>query len=166
MFFVMALLVTTAAHSADEEETATAFPVASQPLADQPVADQPATSAPAEASGNPPHRAHKQRRGSTIDDRLKLLTAELQLDANQQAGVKAALEAQRDQIQRLWNDTSMAPAIRVAATQKLSDDTADRIRALLTEEQRKKYVKPRQRQVAVGTLGADVETWMNQSDHK
>jgi hypothetical protein len=147
------LIAVNACYAADES-TPTAAPGATE---------QPATAAPADAPGKAVHRAHKARRGATIDDRVKLLTAELKLDAAQQAGVKGALETQRTRLQQLWNDTSMAPAVRVGATQKISDDTADRIRALLNEEQKKKYIKPRQRDVAVGTKGADVEGWMSKT---
>lgn len=101
-----------------------------------------------------------QRKYSPIDRRVMLLTRELGLSATQQAQVKRVLEGQREQVARVWNDTSIPAARRVSATQAVSDRTADRIRALLTEEQRKKYIKPRQRDAAVGAAGADAESWM------
>jgi hypothetical protein len=32
---------------------------------------------------------------------------------------------------------------------------------VLTEEQRRRYIQPRQREAGVGTAGASVETWMD-----
>jgi hypothetical protein len=89
-----------------------------------------------------------------------LLTRELGLSATQQAQVKKVLERQREDVTRVWNDSSIPAARRVSATQGIGDRTADRIRALLNEEQRQKYMKPRQREVAVGTAGGDAESWM------
>jgi hypothetical protein len=53
------------------------------------------------------------------------------------------------------------PPNRVAATQAIGDKTADRIRALLNDEQKKKYNAPRQpRDTAAGARGPSVEDWM------
>ncbi len=53
------------------------------------------------------------------------------------------LSNQRLQIMKLWNDTSMPPASRVGATRVISTQTGDRIRAMLTDEQKAKYNQPR-----------------------
>jgi Spy/CpxP family protein refolding chaperone len=102
-----------------------------------------------------------RRTVSPLDRRIALLAKELDLDAAQQARVRALLEAQRQQVARVWNDTSIPAANRVGATQGIGDHTADQIRSLLTEEQRKKYIQPRRREAAVGTAGSNVESWMN-----
>jgi hypothetical protein len=80
--------------------------------------------------------------------------------------VKKVLQRQREDVARVWNDSSIPPARRVSATQAIGDRSADQIRALLSEEQRKKYIKPRERDVAVGTAGGDVESWMNAGKRK
>jgi len=49
---------------------------------------------------------------------------------------------------KVWNDTSLAAANRVSATRIISDRTADRIRAILTEEQKAKYNKARKPRAA------------------
>jgi hypothetical protein len=114
----------------------------------------------------PQDTAHRRKRASPLDRRVMLLARELGLDATQQAQVKKVLEAQREQVARLWNDKSIPAARRVSATQAIGDRTADRIRALLNDEQRKRYIKPRHRDVAVGTAGGDVESWMNAGKRK
>jgi len=114
----------------------------------------------------PQETARRRKRASPLDRRVMLLARELGLDATQQAQVKKVLEGQREQVARVWNDRSIPAARRVSATQAIGDRTADRIRALLNDEQRKKYIKPRQRAAAVGTAGGDVESWMNAGKRK
>ena len=103
---------------------------------------------------------------SPLDRRVALLTKELKLDASQQVRVKKILQDQQVQVSRLWSDTSMAPALRVNATQTIGDRTADQIRALLNEEQRKRYVQEHKRTAKVGAPGADVQTWMTSNKVK
>jgi hypothetical protein len=114
----------------------------------------------------PPDMGRQRKRGSPLDRRVMLLAKELGLDATQQAQVKKVLEGQREQVARVWKDSSIPAAVRVSATQAIGDRTADRIRALLNDEQRTKYIKPRQRDAAVGTAGGDVESWMNAGKRK
>jgi hypothetical protein len=109
----------------------------------------------------PQDAARRRKKASPLDRRVMLLAKELRLDANQQAQVKKVLERQREEVARVWNDSSIPPARRVSATQAIGDRTADRIRALLSDDQRKKYIQPRQRDAAVGTAGGNVESWMN-----
>jgi hypothetical protein len=98
---------------------------------------------------------------SSIDSRVKTFALALKLDTDQKAKLKKVLENQRDEVRRVWNDSSVPAVYRVNATRIISDKTADRIRALLTEEQRKKYNEPRQaRDPSVGHSGPSVEDWM------
>jgi len=114
----------------------------------------------------PQDMARRRKRASPLDRRVMLLARELGLDATQRTQVKKVLEGQRADVARVWNDPSIPAARRVSATQAIGDRTADRIRALLNDEQRKKYIKPRQRAAAVGTAGGDVESWMNAGKRK
>jgi len=99
--------------------------------------------------------------GSPLDRRVALLAAELNLSEAQQIQVKAALQRQREAVLKAWNDDTLEPAVRISRTQAISERTVSEIRALLDEEQRKKYIQPRQREATVGTGGSDVESWMN-----
>ena len=98
---------------------------------------------------------------SAIGSRVQLMTKELNLDAGQQTKLTTILETQRAEVVKVWSDTSVSAAIRVAATQAIGDKTADRIRAILNDEQRKKYIKPREHEAPVGAPGGDVQKWMN-----
>ncbi len=106
-----------------------------------------------------------QRRANALDVRVRMLARALDLDAGQQAELRAVLLEQRAQVERIWSDPSLPPPYRVSATEALSEHTADRIRALLTEEQRKKYNPPRPPDSALAPARADIEYWMSRA-HK
>ena len=117
------------------------------------LAGAPVESAPAQAAATP-------RAASPLDRRMALLTAELTLTASQQNQIKALLQHQREDVRQLWSDPAVPAALRIGRTQAISERTADSIRNLLDEEQRKKYLQPRQRDASVGAGGAGVEAWM------
>ncbi len=112
-----------------------------------------------EPSAAPVVRTHGNA-AATLDGRVKLLSAELQLTPEQQLKVRALLLQQREQVRELWSAPNVAPALRIGRTQGISDRTAESIRGLLDESQRRKYIQPRQREAAVGAPGADVQAWM------
>ena len=105
-----------------------------------------------------PAPAHHQ---SPLEQRITLLSAELSLDAQQQAQVRRILEDQREQVMRVWNDSSLPAANRVSATRVIGDRAADRIRAILTEEQKAKYHQARKpREPGENPPSPSVEAWM------
>ncbi|MGH8314970.1 MAG: hypothetical protein ACRETU_07445 [Steroidobacterales bacterium] len=103
----------------------------------------------------------RHHNGSSLDDRVKILAKALDLDVKQQSELRNLLEAQREQVMRVWNDTSLPAANRISATRAIGDKTAEQIRALLNEEQRKKYNPPAQRRdPAPDSSSRTVEDWM------
>lgn len=97
-----------------------------------------------------------------LDDRIKALSQALDLDEVQQYKLRKVLESQREQVMKVWSDSSLPAAYRISATQAISDGTSDQIRALLNEEQRKKYNPPRRsHEAATGTNKRSVEDWMD-----
>jgi hypothetical protein len=112
--------------------------------------------APAHASRSHAHHTA----ANTPDNRVQLMTKELDLDASQQAKLKRILLTQRAEVAEVWNDPSVPATVRVATTQAVSEKTAERIRAILNDEQREKYLKEHRRDVPVGTPGGDVQKWM------
>jgi hypothetical protein len=95
-----------------------------------------------------------------LDDRVQLMTKELGLDATQQAELKGILLNQRTEVLGVWNNSSSPAALRIGATQAISEQTADRIRAMLTDAQREKYIKSRPHDTPVGAPGSDLQKWM------
>jgi periplasmic protein CpxP/Spy len=116
--------------------------------------------APQVAGEASPAAAHRRVRRPGLDQRVALLTRALELDARQQAALRTVLTDQREQAQRIWRDESLPSANRIGLTKALSRHTADRIRALLTPEQRKKYDPPPQGGPAQAVANAHVEDWM------
>lgn len=104
--------------------------------------------------------ARATRTASTLDGRVQLMAKELRLDAQQQASLRQILIAQRDEVVQVWNDASMPSGVRIGATQAISERTADRIRDMLTDEQREKYAKNHRHDAPVGAGGGDVQKWM------
>jgi Spy/CpxP family protein refolding chaperone len=118
------------------------------------------------AAGAQPEAALAQHE-SALEQRVRLLAAELSLDAQQQAQVRRILEDQREQVMRVWNDSSLAAANRVSATRTIGDRSADRIREILTEEQKAKYHKARKpREAGENSASPSVEEWMKAAAEK
>lgn len=124
--------------------------------------------APAAAGGEEPpatraapsRQSPRGRSGEGLDDRVEALSKALDLDPRQQSGLKKVLVAQREETLTIWADESLSAAARVKATELIGRRTADRIRALLTEQQRARYnppTPPRQ----VGSPRPSLETWMD-----
>ena len=88
------------------------------------------------------------------------MAKELGLDAIQQAQLRGILLNQRAEVLGVWNNSSAPAAQRIAATQAISEQTADRIRAMLTDAQREKYIKSRPHDTPVGAPGGDLQKWM------
>jgi len=105
-----------------------------------------------------PRAAHAA--ASALDARVRLMAKELALDPQQQIQLGRILQTQREEIARAWRDPSVPAAIRVAATQAIGEKTSDRIRAILDDPQREKYMKSHQHDAPVGAAGGDVQTWI------
>jgi hypothetical protein len=147
---------------AEEKAAAEARAAAASPAGDggQEVPEGPGA---APGSGRPAtgHAGQHRHEGATLEDRVRALTLGLELDAAQQAALRKVLLNQREQVMKVWSDPSPVPAAyRIAAVKAITDHTADQIRALLNEEQRKKYNPPR-RPSQEAEPRPDVAAWMD-----
>ncbi len=143
-------------------------PVAAEPAAQSPVGASPSpggetstptAQAPALEAGSQ-QAPHRQGR-SSLEDRLQKLVKGLKLDAGQQAGVRRALQAQREEIRKLMNAPADPEAPRVAALHAITDRTTERIRAVLNDEQKKLYTQPLPHGFSAGEGKPGVEEWLN-----
>ena len=115
-----------------------------------PPADAPALAVP--------HRHHRSR----MEERLSAFTRALDLDTTHQAQLRKVLEWRRAQVRKVWTDPRVPPDYRVTAAHAVNDQTAEQIRGLLNEEQKRKYKLPRQpHPAAEGEGERSVEDWMN-----
>jgi Spy/CpxP family protein refolding chaperone len=145
------------------------------------VAAEPAAQSPAGASSSPgaeistpasqappsalesvrPQALRRRGRPNAEERRLQVMVKGLKLDAAQQAEVRRALQAQREAIRRLASAPADPEVPRVAAIRAISARTAERIRAVLNDEQKKLYGQPLPRDPSQGRDSADVEEWLN-----
>jgi hypothetical protein len=127
---------------------------AAEPAIDQTVGDTAGTSSARPALRTAAHI----RAGGSLQHRVDVLAKALQLDARQRTQLAAILESQRQAVTKIWGDPAMLPAERTPATRALQDRTADQIRAILSEEQKKRYNPPKSQGVAPPS--PNVEDWM------
>ena len=96
----------------------------------------------------------------TIDDRVKVLARNLELNEAQQAAVKKILEQRQQEALRIRQDDSISGGARIERFRALQDHTVERIRAVLNEEQRKKYDPLAVRQTGPAPGQRSVEDWL------
>jgi hypothetical protein len=96
-----------------------------------------------------------------LDTRARRLAKMLELSEAQQAQLATILASQREQIRKLWRDQTVPPEYRVGAMRAINEETEDRIRALLNDEQKKKYVSSRPRDPARTSQQPNVDYWPN-----
>ena len=151
--------------AAQSNEAAT--PGAQQPLpAAQPQADKPASDPaksqsvqPAQAPGSQPAAPHTMHRRPLIDERVKAFAASLNLSEDQQAAVKKILEQRQAEIVRLRN-SPISGSERIDRLHVLQDQTVEKIRGVLNDEQKKKYNPLAVRQVPPSSDQKTVEDWL------
>lgn len=103
----------------------------------------------------------RNRTAATLDDRIRLLSKELDLSSEQQTDVRGILERQRAAVRKIWSDSTLLPGERGPAMRAVSEHTADQIRAILTEAQRQKYNPAPPTLPASGAGSAEVQVWMD-----
>ena len=132
--------------------------------ADQTPAATTATQPPSPAASPAPAAAAPRQRSlyrrHTIDDRVQRLAKGLDLDEKQRAGVKAVLEHQQLQARQIQFDPNISGAERIGRFRALQDDTVLRIRALLNDEQKKKYDPLGHGKQEAGSSDKYVDQWM------
>jgi hypothetical protein len=107
----------------------------------------------------PQRRTQSVYRRRTVDERVKSFAETLNLDPAQQAGVKAALERQQREARQIQFDQSLPGPERIGRFRALQQDTVSRIRALLNDEQKKKY-DPLNHGMTPTTSQPSVEDWL------
>lgn len=120
-------------------------------------ANNVAPGTPATTPAQPPHAAHRR---PTLDDRVKALATSLGLNEAQQAAVKKILEQRQQETLRLRRDTSIPGSVRIERLRALQDQTVQRIRLVLNDEQKKKYDPLAVRQTGPAPGQKSVEDWL------
>lgn len=104
-----------------------------------------------------PQRGH---RSFSNDERVKVLAKNLDLDETQQSAMKKILEQRQQETLRIRQDASISGSDRIDRFRALQDITVQRIRAVLNDEQRKKYDPLAVRKVQPEPDQRSVEDWI------
>lgn len=112
-----------------------------------------------DAAGPAPQPHHIRRRVS-LEDRVKGLAISLNLSEEQQASVRKILEQRQQETLRIRHNTSISGSARIDQFRALQDDTVARIRAILNEEQKKKYDPLAVRRLEPAPEQRSVEDWI------
>jgi hypothetical protein len=125
---------------------------------------QASTLAPAYVAADRSSTASRDHNGASLEERVKRLAQALDLNAAQQSELRQLLEGQRDQLRRVWSETSWPAAYRISATQAVTDYVLDQIKALLNDDQRNKFnlLRPA-RNASNRPANVGVDTLMNAS---
>jgi len=150
------------AQEASEPESAQAPPERTEATSPANVEEAPAA---VQDGSNDRPRVRTRTRGS-LNDRVREMTRALDLNPGQQAKLREILEEQRAQIEKVWNDPAIAPSNRTAVTAKIGGQTSDRIRAMLSDEQKKRYSPPKQAGQRPSSGTPSVEEWMSKTRSK
>lgn len=115
---------------------------------------------PAPTATAPAQPTHPTRRRASLDDRVKALAAALSLNEEQQAAVKKILEQRHQETLRIGRDPSIPGSARIERLRALQDQTVERIRSVLNEEQKKKYDPLAVRRAGPAPGQKSVEDWL------
>lgn len=92
-----------------------------------------------EASAAQPQSKQRPARKSNLDVSVSRLTKTLDLSPDQQSAVKNILEQRMQQTLQIRRDPSISGSARIDRFRMLQETTVQRIRAVLNDEQKKKY---------------------------
>lgn len=120
---------------------------------------QASDAAPA-TPATPAHPAHPTHRRASLDDRVKAFATALGLNDAQEAAVKKILEQRQQEVLRLRQDGSIPGSVRIERLRALQDQTVQRIRTVLNDEQKKKYDPLAVRQTGQAPGQKSVEDWL------
>ncbi len=76
---------------------------------------------------------------TVIDSRIDRLSKQLNLTAEQQAAIRPIMEDEVNKLKELRKKTGLNATERRAKLHELRQDTSNKMRSVLTEEQRQKY---------------------------
>ena len=130
-----------------------------------PLPGTPVLAQASDAGSLGPQATPHHSRRSNIDARVSTLKKSLDLDEAQQSAVKNILEQRQQETLRIRRDPSISGGARIERFRALQDNTVERIRALLNDEQKKKYDPLASRQIQ-STPERSVEDWLKAATPK
>ena len=88
------------------------------------------------------------------DQKLQMMTSQLNLTTDQQAKIKPILESESQQMQALHQDSSLSREDRMSKMQQIRQGTNEQIKPILTSDQQQKFSEMMSHQGRGGPHGA------------
>ena len=88
------------------------------------------------------------------DQKLQMMTSQLNLTTDQQAKIKPILESESQQMQALHQDSSLSREDRMSKMQQIRQGTNEQIKPILTSDQQQKFQEMMSHQGRGGPHGA------------
>ena len=110
------------------------------------------------ASNEGKMRVAQSHQLSSLELSVQRLSTGLHLTQGQQERLRTLLVQQHDRMGHVWSDPQLSAAERIATTRQISHRTADAIRAMLNDTQRKLYNRPSVDKNP--TSGRSIDEWM------
>ena len=108
----------------------------------------------------PQQQSKRKSNRPTLDERVRQFARNLDLTEAQQAAVKKILEQQQQEILQIRRDPSAVGRAGIDRFRALQERTVERIRAVLNEEQKKKYDPLAPRRIPQAPEQPSVEDWL------
>lgn len=99
---------------------------------------------PGQAQAQPGASPYRQVRHDPIENRLKKLTQELNLDPTQQTKLKTILAIRQLQLRRIYDRASLSAVDRFSAVKMVDENANRQITSMLNAEQASKWDRLRQ----------------------
>jgi phage shock protein A len=90
----------------------------------------------------------------------------LQLTDPQRAELARILASQHEEIRKLWREKKVPPEYRVSAMRAINDKTEERIRELLNDEQKTKYIASHPRESSQPSQESTLDYWLHATQPK
>jgi hypothetical protein len=125
----------------------------------------PGACVPAQATkaAQPVHHVGPPKKRQTLDDRVAQLARYLDLSEGQRSTLKDILVQNQQEILKMRGAPSPPEGLQMDRFRAIEDKTAERIRAMLSEEQRKKYDPLGARNSNSAVQDVSVEDWLKQT---
>jgi hypothetical protein len=111
-------------------------------------------------AAQPAHRSSPRFKRQSLDERVELLARYLDLNDEQRSALKKILLENQQEILKMRHAPSRAEGLQMDRFRAIEDKTMERIRAMLTEEQRTKYEPLGVRNPASASQNVSVDDWL------
>jgi hypothetical protein len=112
------------------------------------------------SAAQPVHRIAPHYKSQSLDGRIELLARYLDLSDEQKSTLKKILLENQQEILKMRHSPSAAEGLQMDRFRAIQDKTVEKIRAMLNEEQRKKYEPLSSRNSASAPQNASVDDWL------